>query len=163
MRMVLTIDWPGAGVEGRARSMSRQPARGPGSPAHGSRAPAPSRTGSASCKAARSPASRPVGTYEERESCRLSAVLRIRDVYPGSRILIFTQKIVTKLLKIWVWDPGSGIRKKPIPDPGSGSATLLIWSSKKGHNQQTSHEVILSTARCSISTHKYAATTMKLL
>ncbi len=30
----------------------------------------------------------------------------------------FTQKIVTKLSKIWVWDPGSGIRKKPIPNPG---------------------------------------------
>ncbi len=119
-------------------------------------------------------------------------VLRIRDVYPGSRILIFThpgsripypktatkergekicchtflgshkfhkivnyfsfevlkkknwanfqriielftQKIVTKLSKIWVWDPGSektlfripdpGVKK--APDPGSGSATLL--------------------------------------
>jgi hypothetical protein len=23
------------------------------------------------------------------------------------------------LSKIWVWDPGSEIRKKPIPDPGS--------------------------------------------
>ncbi len=32
---------------------------------------------------------------------------------------LFTQKIVTKLSKIWVWDLGSGIRKKPIPDPGS--------------------------------------------
>ncbi len=34
---------------------------------------------------------------------------------------LFTQKIVNKLSKIWVWDPGSGseIRKKPIPDPGS--------------------------------------------
>ena len=39
---------------------------------------------------------------------------------------LFTQEIVTKLSKIWVWDqgsgirdPGSGIRKKPIPDPGS--------------------------------------------
>jgi hypothetical protein len=32
---------------------------------------------------------------------------------------LFTQKIVTKLSKIWVWDPGSGIWKKPIPDPGS--------------------------------------------
>jgi hypothetical protein len=31
----------------------------------------------------------------------------------------FTQKLVTKLTKIWVWDPRSGIRKKPIPDPGS--------------------------------------------
>ncbi len=48
-------------------------------------------------------------------------------------IWLFTQKIVTKLSKIWVWDPRSGIRKKPIPDPGvkkapdpgSGSATLV--------------------------------------
>jgi hypothetical protein len=32
-------------------------------------------------------------------------------------IEVFTQKLVTKLSKIWVWDPGSG--KKPIPDPGS--------------------------------------------
>jgi hypothetical protein len=89
-------------------------------------------------------------------------VLRIRDVYPGSRIRIFshpgsriqkqqqkrgvkienyfsfevlkkkiwanfqriielfTQKIVTMLSKIWLWDLVSGIRKKPfrIPDPG---------------------------------------------
>jgi hypothetical protein len=48
-------------------------------------------------------------------------------------IELFTQKIVTKLSKIWVWDPGSEIRKKPVPDPGvkkapdpgSGSATLV--------------------------------------
>jgi hypothetical protein len=49
-------------------------------------------------------------------------------------IELFTQKIVTKLSKIWIWDPGSEIRdpEKPIPDPGvkkspdpgSGSATL---------------------------------------
>jgi hypothetical protein len=32
---------------------------------------------------------------------------------------LFTKKIVKKLLKIWSWDPGSEIRKKPIPDPGS--------------------------------------------
>ncbi len=32
---------------------------------------------------------------------------------------LFTQKIVTLFSKIWVWDPRSGIRKKPIPDPGS--------------------------------------------
>ncbi len=69
---IISLDWPEAGVEGRARSMSRQPARGPGSPAHGSRAPDPSRTGLASCTAARSPASRPAGTYKEPESCRLS-------------------------------------------------------------------------------------------
>ncbi len=51
----------------------------------------------------------------------------------------FTQKIVTKLLKIWVWDPGSWVRDPGpgknlfrIPDPGvkkarypgSGSTTL---------------------------------------
>jgi hypothetical protein len=34
-------------------------------------------------------------------------------------IKLFTQNIVTKLSKVWVWDPGSEIRKKPIPDPGS--------------------------------------------
>ncbi len=54
-------------------------------------------------------------------------------------IELITKKIVKQLLKIWSWDPGSGIRgpgsgirKKPIPDPGvrkapdpgSGSATL---------------------------------------
>jgi hypothetical protein len=57
-------------------------------------------------------------------------------------IELFTQKIVTKLSKVWVWDPGSGIRdpKKPIPDPavkkaqdpGSGSATLLESISPNG-------------------------------
>ncbi len=34
-------------------------------------------------------------------------------------IELFTQKIVTKLSKIRVWDPGSEIRKKPILDPRS--------------------------------------------
>jgi hypothetical protein len=94
-------------------------------------------------------------------------VLRIRDVYPVSRILIFypswipdpktsemlkkkiqriielfTQKFVTKLLKIWVWDSGSGKNLfripdpgvKKAPDPGSGSATLIgsvcFWASR---------------------------------
>jgi hypothetical protein len=31
---------------------------------------------------------------------------------------VCTQKIVSKLSKIWVWDPGSEIRKNPISDPG---------------------------------------------
>jgi hypothetical protein len=35
-------------------------------------------------------------------------------------IELFTQKIVTKLSKLWVWDPRSGIRKK-APDPGSAA------------------------------------------
>jgi hypothetical protein len=54
-------------------------------------------------------------------------------------IELFTQKIVTKLSKIWVWDPGSGIRKKTYsasriqglkkaPDLGSGPATLITIS-----------------------------------
>jgi hypothetical protein len=56
-------------------------------------------------------------------------------------IEVFTQKIVTKPSKIWVWDPGFGIRDpgtgknlfripdpgvKKAPDPGSGSATLVV-------------------------------------
>jgi hypothetical protein len=62
-------------------------------------------------------------------------------------IELFTQKIFSKLSKIWVWDPGSEIRdpgseirdpkktysgsriqgskRHRIPDPGSGSATLI--------------------------------------
>jgi hypothetical protein len=54
-------------------------------------------------------------------------------------IELFTQKIVTKPSKIWLWDTGSEIRDpektysgsripdpgvKKAPDPGSGSATL---------------------------------------
>jgi hypothetical protein len=34
-------------------------------------------------------------------------------------IKLFTPKIVTNFLKVWVWDPRSGNRKKPILDPGS--------------------------------------------
>ncbi len=51
-------------------------------------------------------------------------------------IEFFTQKFVTKLSKIWVWDPGSGknlfripdpiLGVKKAPDPGSGSATLEL-------------------------------------
>jgi hypothetical protein len=57
-------------------------------------------------------------------------------------IELFTRKFVTKLSKIWVWDPRSGIRvpektysgsrirvqgsnRHLIPDPGSRSATLI--------------------------------------
>ncbi len=78
-------------------------------------------------------------------------------------IELFTEKIVKMLLKIWSWDPGSGIRdpgsgirdpektysgsqipdpgvkKHPIPDPGSGSATLrlCIWNNKIAHRDYT--------------------------
>jgi hypothetical protein len=48
-------------------------------------------------------------------------------------IELLIQKIVTKLSKIWVWDPESGKNLfripdpavKKAPDPGSGSATLV--------------------------------------
>jgi hypothetical protein len=50
-------------------------------------------------------------------------------------IEVFTQKIVTKPSKIWVWDPGSGKNLfripdpgvKKAPDPGYGSATLFNY------------------------------------
>jgi hypothetical protein len=55
-------------------------------------------------------------------------------------IELFTQKTVTKLSKIWVWDTRYGIQKnlfqnpdpgvKKTPDPGFGSATLLGCSSR---------------------------------
>jgi hypothetical protein len=56
-------------------------------------------------------------------------------------IELFAQKIVTKLSKIWVWDPRSGIRKNlfRIPDPGSrgqkgtgpGSGSATLHKSRK--------------------------------
>jgi hypothetical protein len=39
-------------------------------------------------------------------------------------IELLTQNFVTKLQKIWGWDPGSGSRVKKAPDPGSGSAKV---------------------------------------
>jgi hypothetical protein len=51
-------------------------------------------------------------------------------------IELLTQKIVTKLAKIWVWDPGSGKNLiwipdpgvEKAPDPGSRSATLVYFA-----------------------------------
>jgi hypothetical protein len=46
-------------------------------------------------------------------------------------IEVFTQKIITKLSKIWIWDPEKDLCRIPdpgvkkAPDPGSGSATLV--------------------------------------
>jgi hypothetical protein len=49
-----------------------------------------------------------------------------KKIYFQRIIELFIQKVVTKLSKIWVWDPRSGIRDPgsgknlfPIPDPGS--------------------------------------------
>jgi hypothetical protein len=46
-----------------------------------------------------------------------------KEIWPNfTRIFeVFTQKIVTKPSKIWVWDPGSEIR-----DPGSGKNLFRI-------------------------------------
>jgi hypothetical protein len=42
-----------------------------------------------------------------------------KKIWPISKnYRTFYPKIVTKLSKIWVWNLGSAIRKKPIPDPG---------------------------------------------
>jgi hypothetical protein len=38
-------------------------------------------------------------------------------------IELFTQKIVTKLSKIWIWDTGSGKNIFRIPDPGIKKAS----------------------------------------
>jgi len=61
-------------------------------------------------------------------------------------IVLFTQKFVIKLSKIWTWDPGSEIRKNPspdsgsrikkAPDPGSVSATLLYSQIDGGKKDQ---------------------------
>jgi hypothetical protein len=44
-----------------------------------------------------------------------------KKIWPNfPRIIeVFTQKIVTKPSKIWVWDPGSGKNLFRNPDPGS--------------------------------------------
>jgi hypothetical protein len=71
-------------------------------------------------------------------------------------IKLFTKKFVKKLLKIWSWDPGSEIRdpektysgsriqgkKHPIPDPGSGSATLInrIFEAAESGSVKTYHK-----------------------
>jgi hypothetical protein len=69
-----------------------------------------------------------------------------KKIWPNFQrfIELFTQKIVTKLFKIRVWDPGSEIRdpgktysgyrirgskRHRIPDPGSGSgSTTLLFT-----------------------------------
>ncbi len=48
------------------------------------------------------------------------AVFRIRDVYPGSRIRLFS-----------IPDPGSELSPSRIPDPGSSSKNLSILTPKK--------------------------------
>jgi hypothetical protein len=75
-------------------------------------------------------------------------VLKKKNLGQFQRIIeLFTQKIVNKLSKIWVWDPGSGKNLfripdpgsripdpgvKKAPDPGSGSATLILSVHNRG-------------------------------
>jgi hypothetical protein len=62
----------------------------------------------------------------------------------------FYQKFFKKLAKIWVWDPRSGIRKKPIPEPGSGSrgqkgtGTLILDPDP----QHCKHDLIVDSLQC---------------
>jgi hypothetical protein len=68
------------------------------------------------------------GTKERGEKNIIFETLKKKFLANFQRIIkLFTQKIVTKLSKIWVWDPTSGIRKKPIPDPGSRGLTYLFY------------------------------------
>jgi hypothetical protein len=61
--------------------------------------------------------------------------------------ITFYPKIVTKLSKIWIWDPGSGKNLFRIPDPGvkkaqdpgSGSATLDATMGPELNTEGTSH------------------------
>ena len=47
-----------------------------------------------------------------------------KQIWPDFQRIIelFAQKNVTKLSKVWVWDRGI----KKVPDPGSGSTTLIF-------------------------------------
>jgi hypothetical protein len=101
---------------------------------------------------------------------------------------LFTKKIVKKLLKIWSWDPESGIRDpgsgknlfripdpgvKKAPDPGSGSATLVyrigLSTNFQLRKQQGIKKSRMSTYlqsamehyRVSTSSIKYQATLLK--
>jgi hypothetical protein len=59
----------------------------------------------------------------EAQTPLLNAVLRIRDVYPGSRIRLFS-----------IPDPGSELSPSRIPDPRSASKNLSILTQKNQKN-----------------------------
>ncbi len=60
-----------------------------------------------------------------------------KKIWPGVQRIIelFTQKFVSKLYKIWVWDPGSGIRITGIMSPvewdfaGNSAQSRLVFGS----------------------------------
>ncbi len=63
--------------------------------------------------------------YSNRKSLKIENYFSLevlkKKIWPNFQrfIELFTQKIVTKLLQIWVWDLGSGKNLFWIPDPGS--------------------------------------------
>ncbi len=61
-------------------------------------------------------------------------------------IELFTQKIVTMLSKIWVWDPGSGKNLFRIPDPGVKKAPdPQHWSERGSRSGCKNYTLILKT------------------
>jgi hypothetical protein len=78
-----------------------------------------------------------------------------KKIWPNFQRIIelFTQKIVTKLSKVWVQDPDprSVIRKKPIPDPGSrgqkGTGSRIRIRNTGAVCRATGHNIVHSFAR----------------
>jgi hypothetical protein len=74
---------------------------------------------------------------------------------------LLTQKIVTKLSKIWVSDPRSGIRKKPIPDPSVADpgclSRILIFThpGSRIQKQQPKREVKKISCHTFLCGHKF--------
>ncbi len=67
-------------------------------------------------------------------------MLKKKSLANFQRIIeLFTQTIVTKLSKVWVWDPGSEIRdpEKRIPDPGVKKALRNTASKNIKHKPFT--------------------------
>jgi hypothetical protein len=76
--------------------------------------------------------------FHKIENYFIFEILKKKNWASFQRIIeLFTQKFTTELSKIWVWNPGSGIKtysgswihvqgskRHLIPDPGSRSATL---------------------------------------
>jgi hypothetical protein len=69
-------------------------------------------------------------------------------------IELFTPKIVNKLSKIWVWDPGSGKNLFRIPDPGS-RGQKVTGSRIRIRNTEKQKNVCLIMLKLTISCTRY--------
>ncbi len=77
----------------------------------------------------------------------ISEMLENKNWANFQRIIeLFTQKIVTKLSKIWVWDPGSEIRKNPTPDPVSRGSKRGTPTKRQVSKRQVSKNVWFQTS-----------------